>query len=135
MTSRTDTARSLPDRQAIGEQLRELRNAVGFNQRQVADMVGFSQCSVSYIERAYRDVLLSTAVDLAAVYGRHLVVAADYHLPLLDLTADEIVALVQAAGWWADAAAAEAIRDDQPDDTDPNLIAALDKLTTTEETT
>ena len=46
-----------------------------------------------------------------------------------------VTALVRAAGWWADAAAAEAIRDDSDDDTDPNLTAALDKLTTTEEPT
>ncbi|MEV4767772.1 transcriptional regulator [Micromonospora humida] len=119
MSSRANAARSHPTRQHLGQQIRDRRNALGITQRQAAAMIGISQCSVTYIERASRDVLTSSVIDLAAVVGRHLAVVAEHHLSLLALTAGEIRALADSARAWL-----------QLGD-EPTLRSALDKLTAT----
>ena len=119
MTARTDVSRSLPDRQHLGQQLRDARNTIGLSQRQVAAMTGIRQCSVSYVETAGRDVLLSGVLDMAAACGRVVVVAADYHLPLLDLDLPDVASLTDLV---RDAAKAS-----------PYWQRVLNKLTTTEE--
>ena len=121
MASRTDTQRSLPDRQLLGARIRDARNQLGMNQRDFATIAGFRQCSVSYIENATRDVLASTLVDAAATVGLEVALVREYHLPLLDLTAAEVEALL--AGARVIAAA----------DRRPLLLSALDKLTTSTE--
>lgn len=97
MSNRTDTKRSLPDRQHLGATIRDARNRLGMTQRHFADIAGIRQCSVSYIENASRDILASTLIDAAATVGLTVALAAEHHLPLLDLTADEIGALFAAA--------------------------------------
>ncbi|MFI1197725.1 helix-turn-helix domain-containing protein [Micromonospora sp. NPDC020750] len=116
MSRRADTARSHPTRQHLGQQIRNRRNALGLTQREAAAMIGISQCSVTYIELASRDVLTSSLIDLAAVVDRHLAVAAEHHLPLLDLTEVEIESLATAASSWLQLG------------NDPTLRAALAKL-------
>ena len=117
MTSRTDTTRSLHDRQHLGAHIRDARNRLGMTQRDFADIAGIRQCSVSYIENGTRDILASTLIDAAATVGLDVALVAEHHLPLLDLTAAEIRALVIAAAIWAE------------NEGDPDLHAALDKLT------
>lgn len=73
MTSRADTARSQPDRQHLGAQIRDARQRLGMTQRQFATIAGIRQCSVSYIENAARDVLASTLIDAAAAVGLEVV--------------------------------------------------------------
>ncbi|MGW9196074.1 helix-turn-helix domain-containing protein [Micromonospora chersina] len=123
MTLRRQSERTLTDRQRIGHTIRAARTALGMSQRDLAAIADVRQCRVSYVETAGSDPLLSTVIDLAAGTGRRLVVAAGHHLPLLDLTADEIEALrVAALSSALDHGSEETLR------------SALDKLTTTEET-
>ena len=96
MTSRTDTTRSLHDRQHLGAHIRDARNRLGMTQRDFADIAGIRQCSVSYIENGTRDILASTLIDAAATVGLDVALVAEHHLPLLDLTADEVDAVVDA---------------------------------------
>ncbi|MDG4799032.1 helix-turn-helix transcriptional regulator [Micromonospora sp. WMMD980] len=101
MTSRANVDRSLPVRADIGDAIREGRHALGMTQRQFAAISGIRQCSVSYIERATRDILASTLIDAAATVGLHVALAAQQHLPLLQLTPAEaraVVAAVRAYG-------------------------------------
>ena len=115
--------RAVDQRQAIGQRLRAYRLAHGYTNRGLADRIGCGTYQVTSVETVCRDVLLGTAIELAEAVGLRLVLADDFHLPLLDLTADEIDALVTEA----EANPCRLL-------IDPHLRSALDKLTTTEET-
>ena len=97
----------------------------------------YTRADVEMVEKAIRDVtppvrdgyvdgrdLLNAeacaVLDALAAAGR---LPAEHHLPLLDLTADEIAALI---------AAANCFIVDTYDGETPVLRSALDKLTTTE---
>lgn len=108
------------------------RVARGLTQRDMAAHFGDRQSNVQRIETMTVHVpTLPTVVAYAWALDLEVGLAAPHHLPLLDLTADEIRALMIAGSLWAD------------NDNDPTLRAALakllpgalDKLTTTEEPT
>jgi transcriptional regulator with XRE-family HTH domain len=130
------TARAIPERRALGRRIRAHRLALGLASRDVAAHIGSSHSQMTSIETTSQDVLVGTLIDVAAAVGLQVALAADHHLPLLDLTADEVQALITAADHhaadWAAAAEATGLPADQPD---PHLLAALDKTrpTTTDQ--
>ncbi len=116
--------RAIPQRQAIGRRVRSYRLALGLTSRDVAAHVHMGHHQMTSVETASQDVLLGTLVDIAEAVGLNVALAAEHHLPLLDLTADEVAALADIAG----TPAARLF-------VDPVLRSALDKLTTTKEPT
>lgn len=114
--------------------LRTLRHMLGIRATDIAQQAGITTTAISQLENGHSNPGLHTLRAYAAAigYDLHLVSAAtgDAHLtPLLDLTADEVQALINAADHhadeWASDAEASSLPADQPD---PHLIAALDKL-------
>ena len=112
--------------------IRGIRNGPASMARVVLDALTVTGKAQMYsVESGNRDVLTGTLIDVAAAVGLEVALAAEHHLPLLELTAAEVAALVSAADRYADewAVAAEdsSLPADQPD---PHLLAALDKLRT-----
>lgn len=89
--------RGLEQRRAIGRKLRAYRQVSGLTIRQVKNFLGTGKPQMQAIETADHDVLLGTAIDIAGVYGLTVVLAGDHHLPLLDLSSAEVVALLSGA--------------------------------------
>ncbi|MEU7590606.1 helix-turn-helix transcriptional regulator [Micromonospora sp. NPDC049230] len=89
--------RGVEQRRALGRQLRAHRQASDLTLRQVKDHVGTGKPQMQALETGTQDVLLGTAIDIAAVYGLHLVLAGDHHLPLLNLSSAEVATLLTAA--------------------------------------
>lgn len=120
------TPRAVDERRAIGRRLRAYRIALGLTNRDLAEHTSASKGQVYAAESATTDIVTGTLIDLAAAVGLRVALAADYHLPLLNLTADEVDALIAAADLWSDHPMI---------DTFPQLRSALDKLTTSTEET
>lgn len=124
MADRTPrNGRALPQRQAIGRRVRAYRMALSITGRDVCQHTGAGKAQLYAIETATADVFTGTLIDVAATVGLNVALAADHHLPLLDLSAAETRALVIAASLWAD------------NDDDPDLRRAVARLapTTSEE--
>ena len=109
-------ARQLCNRLAIE------RIARGLTQRDMAAHFGDQQGNVQVIETMKRRPVLPTFISYAWALGLEVALVGEHHLPLLDLTEAEVEALL--AGARVIAAA----------DRRPILLSALDKLTTSEET-
>lgn len=99
------------------------RIARGLTQRDMARHFGDQQSNVQTLESMGRRPMLPTFIAYAWALDLEVGLVAPHHLPLLDLTADEINALVAGA------------RAPFHDAADPRLRSALDKLTTTTEET
>lgn len=89
--------RAAAQRSALGRKLRAHRMALGWTVRGVRDHVGTGKPQMQAVETADHDVMLGTLVDIAAVYGLNVALAGDHHLPLLELSAAEVVTLLAAA--------------------------------------
>jgi transcriptional regulator with XRE-family HTH domain len=113
--------RAVERRRRLGHRLRAYRYALGLTARDVAAHIGAGHGQITAVETARQDVYVGTLVDVADAVGLEVALAAAHHLPLLDLTAAEVEALVVSAALWADNA------------DDPALTAALTKLTPTAE--
>lgn len=113
--------RAVEQRRTLGRRVRSYRLALGLTSRDVAAHVNMGHHQMTSIETAVQDVLSGTLIDVAEAVGLDVALVAEHHLPLLDLTADEIDELIVTARVMANTAGG------------PRLLAALDKLTTTEE--
>lgn len=89
--------RAVEQRRALGRTLRAHRMALGFTVRQVMARIGTGKGQMQAIESGNSDIVVGTLIDVAAVYGLHVALAADHHLPLLELTRAETLALLDAA--------------------------------------
>ncbi|MFF0823032.1 helix-turn-helix domain-containing protein [Micromonospora haikouensis] len=127
MTHQARTPRAHTQRQALGRRLRAHRLARGLTQADVMTHTRTGKAQMYSAENAAQDVTTGTLIDIAAAVGLHVALAGDHHLPLLDLTAAEVQALIVAASSWAALATDEAEK--PADGPDPQLLAALDRLT------
>ncbi|MFG1776632.1 hypothetical protein ACGFIG_09405 [Micromonospora sp. NPDC049048] len=76
------------------------RLVLGLTQRDLAAHLGDQQGNVQVLETAKRRPLLPTFISYAWALGLDVALVAEHHLPLLDLTADEIRAIaVNLRGW------------------------------------
>lgn len=123
MTHTPRAPRAVAQRQALGRRIRAHRLALGLTSRDVAAHIGTSHAVMTSIETTSQDVCVGTLIDAADAVGLNVALAADHHLPLLDLSAAEVAALVTAAVL------------DSGTCPNPELLSALDKLTTSAEET
>lgn len=107
--------RAVDRRRQLGRRIRAHRLALNLTVADINTHTGTSKSQVYAVEAAHTDVYAGTLIDVAASVGLDIALAADHHLPLLDLTADEIHAIAtNLAGGASD---------------DPLLRSALAKLT------
>ncbi|MGC5033053.1 helix-turn-helix domain-containing protein [Micromonospora sp. DT229] len=120
--------RAQAERLTLGRQIRAHRIARGLTQPDIQQRVGTGKAQMYAIEHASSDVLTGTLIDVAAAVGLEVALAGEHHLPLLDLTAAEVAALIHAAAahadQWATDGEASGLPADQPD---PHLLSALAK--------
>lgn len=90
------------ERQRICRRLALERTIRGLTQRDLAAHLGDRQSNVGAFELGRRAVHLDTAISYAWAVGVNVGVIGDHHVPLLDLTADEVMAVQVAAGNYAD---------------------------------
>lgn len=115
--SRNDRAHTR--RRQLGRRIRAHRMALDLTIRDICHHIHTGKAQIHAVEGANTDVLTGTLIDVAAAVGLEVALAADHHLPLLDLTADEIRAITTNLAGWLELG------------DDPLLRTALTKLTAT----
>ena len=83
-------ARAVPEREALGRRIRAYRIALGLTSRDIAAHTGTGKATLYALDTASKDVYAGTLIDVAAAVGLNVTLAADHHMPLLDLSADEV---------------------------------------------
>lgn len=114
------TVRAVAQRRALGRRIRAYRLALGLTIRDLAAHTDCGHGQMGRVENATQDVFLGTLIDVAEAVGLDVALVPEYLLPLLGLTAGELAALVTAAVL------------DSGTCPNPELLSALDKLTTTD---
>lgn len=111
--------RATAQRAALGRRIRSYRLALGLTSRDVAAHVQTGRTQMTSIESNTADVTTGVLIDVAEAVGLAVVLAADHHLPLLDLTSAEVDAVREVLAREVDAHTARRV---------PDVASALAKL-------
>ncbi|MEE1351085.1 MAG: helix-turn-helix transcriptional regulator [Clostridia bacterium] len=64
--------------QCIGNRFKEFREDAGFSRKEASDRIGITARTLASYERGEREVSMSTAIRMAAVYGTTFTKLTDY---------------------------------------------------------
>ncbi|MFI7073599.1 helix-turn-helix domain-containing protein [Micromonospora sediminicola] len=105
--------RAVAQRQAHGKKIRYRRIASGLNAEDVAAHIGTGKSTMTAIEHGGQDVLSGTLIEVAEAVGLNVALVDDHIMPLLDLTPEQLQALLVGAAAWCEV------------DPRPELVSAL----------